>query len=253
MSFLRVVVRCSMALTFTLLSLAGVLLVNLLFRGRKRWPRIRAVYRFWGRSCLRAFNVQVRVEGPLPETPFLLVTNHQTYLDIFVLSSLVDTTFVAKSEISGWPLVGAACRAVDTVFVDRSQRRDVVRVGRRMREVMQRGRGVVLFGEGTTSQGETVLPLRPPLLAPAAQEALPVNYGVIRYSTPEGQPPPQEVVAWWGDAALVPHVLRLARLPKIYATVAFGAEPIQDGDRKSLARQLHKAMLGQFHPVTGSE
>jgi 1-acyl-sn-glycerol-3-phosphate acyltransferase len=253
MSIFVAVWRSSAALLVTLASLAGVVLGNLIPRRWGRWRWIRAVYRLWGSTLLRILKVELEVRGEPPRTPFLLVTNHLSYLDIFALSSLADCTFVAKAEIRGWPVMGWACRAVDTVFVDRERRRDVVRVGRHMMGVLEQNRGLVLFAEGTTSRGETILPFRSSLLATAAAQDLPVHFATLSYRTPPGEAPACDAVCWWGDSALAPHFLSLARLPRIYATVTFGAEPIQAGDRKSLAHNLHQAMLESFIPVTVPE
>jgi len=253
MSILAAAWRTVATLTVTLACLVAVLLGNLVPRRWGRWRWLRSVYRFWGSTLLRILQVEVEAHGRPPENPFLLVTNHLSYLDILVLTSLADCTFIAKSEIRGWPLIGWACRAVDTVFVDRERRRDVVRVRKHMVEVLEQGRGLVLFAEGTTSRGETILPLRSSLLAAAAAEELPVSFGTLGYRTPPGKAPACDAVCWWGDAALAPHFLSLVQLPRIYATVTFGPEPIRDGDRKSLARTLHQAMLESFTPVTVPE
>ena len=110
----------------------------------------------------RAFLVhpQVRiVEGRPPEPPFFLVTNHLSYVDIPVIGSQVGAIFIAKSEISSWPAVGFMCRSINTIFIDRTLRRDLSRVMREIDREMEHGMGVVLFGEGTSSKGATVLPL----------------------------------------------------------------------------------------------
>lgn len=202
---------------------------------------------------MRILGVRAKIEGSPPAAPFLMVSNHQSYLDIFVLAGLADGTFVAKAEILDWPVFGRVCRSVDTVFIDRERRRDVIRAGQHIAEVLAAGRGVILFAEGTTSAGESILPLRTSLLAGAASLNIPVHHTTVSYRTPAGAPPAQETVSWVGDASLGPHLWRLAQLDAIYATVTFGENPIQDTDRKKLAQRLRNSMLARYTPERVAE
>jgi 1-acyl-sn-glycerol-3-phosphate acyltransferase len=254
MARLKAVGKALVAFVLTLFSVLAVLTARVLFRRgprQRRW--IHRVYAFWGRRLARLLHVDLKVIGTPPDPPFLLVTNHLSYLDVFLLSSVADCTFVAKAEIDGWPLMGLACRAVDTVFIDREKKRDVLRAGDQITRVLAEGRGVVLFAEGTTSCGQTILPLRSPLLAGAAEQRIPVHWAVLHYATDPESPPAGDAVCWWGEAELAPHFLTLARLPRIYATVSFGAEPIDHENRKILARRLHRAMVEAFIPIPQSE
>jgi 1-acyl-sn-glycerol-3-phosphate acyltransferase len=99
---------------------------------------------------------------------------------------------------------------------------------------IDRGEGVIVFPEGTSTSGEEVQPFRSPLLALPARLGLPVHAAALRYNPPE--------VGWWGDAALLPHLVGLFRLSRIEARIDFVAEPIVDGDRKRLAARLQDAV-----------
>ncbi|MCB1058200.1 MAG: 1-acyl-sn-glycerol-3-phosphate acyltransferase [Acidobacteria bacterium] len=254
-SRLRAVHRALLTVLITGGSVTAVLLGAALARllRRRERPWISGPYRLWGRWLTRALGTRTTVEGAPPAAPFLLVTNHLGYLDIPLLASLADCTFIAKAEIASWPVAGMLCRSVDTIFVDRESRRDVVRVGEQITRVLEEGRGVVLFAEATTSPGETVQPFKTSLLAPVARLGLPVHHATLSYRTDAGQPPARDSVCWWGETEFLPHFLGLLRLPKIYATVRFGANPIQDSDRKELAERLRGAMLETFIPVIDSE
>lgn len=247
--------RICLALSLTIASWLGVLVCRVRFppASARRWPAIRRIYRAWARGLLRVLAVKPEVRGVCPQPPFLLVSNHLSYVDIFLLAAHVDTTFIAKADIAAWPVFGAICRAVDTLFVDREARRDVLRVGAGMIQALERGRGLVLFAEGTTSEGSTILPLRTPLLAAAARWSSPVHFATISYCTHEGDRPAREAVCWWGDAGLLPHLWQLAQLRQIYATVSFGPGPVQDDDRKRLAARLRESMLASFTPVSAPE
>jgi 1-acyl-sn-glycerol-3-phosphate acyltransferase len=253
--WLRAVWRIPLLLVLTLGCLFLVLLGRGVFRiapetGR-RW--IDRVYRFWGRWMAWTLGARVTVEGDRPDPPFLMVSNHLSYIDIFVLSSVTGAVFIAKAEIDGWPLIGLACRSVNTIFVNRENRRDVVRVSEKIQAALEAGHGVVLFAEGTTSHGATVQPFRTPLLAPAATGEIAVHQATLGYHTGDGTRAAVHSVCWWGDMELVPHVRQLARIPGFYATVKFGREPIHDPDRKRLAQRLHQAVVERFVPVTGAE
>lgn len=211
------------------------------------WPRRRAAWRdrvarHWARGIGRRLGLAWRVVGRPPEPPFLLVANHLGYADIFLLLALTGGSFVAKSEIGSWPLVGHLCRMSGVLLIDRGSRRDLLRVGSAIEERLAAGGGVILFPEGTTGRGDGLLPFKASLLEVAAGSGTPVWYAAVSYRTPPEAPPAAETVVWWGDAPFLPHFLRLTRVPRVEATVAFGAEPIVDSDRKRLAARLRSAM-----------
>lgn len=210
------------------LSAAGSLLLAFAPRARGRF-RARLFRAVSGR-VLALLRAEVRVSGPVPEPPFLLVTNHLSYVDILVLASRLPARFVAKAEVRRWPLLGPICRGFGTIFIDRSDRRDIPRVLAEIEQALDRGEGVILFPEGTSSSGESILPFRSPLLALPARLGLPVHAAALRYDPP--------AVAWWGETSLAPHLLGLFRLERIEASLDFAPEPVTEGDRKKLAERL---------------
>lgn len=218
-----------------------------------RSPRRRAAWqerrrRLWGAHLVRLLNVRWRVDGVPPEPPFLLVANHLSYIDIPVLMKAAGGVFVAKADLSGWPLLGPVVAGSGTLLIDRGTKRDLLRVGELIERHLAAGGGVVVFLEGTTGAGDALLPFKPSLLEVAARSGRPVHYATLTYATPEGSPPPVESVCWWGDAEFMPHVRELVRLPWFAATVSFGAEPVTGADRKQLAARLRTAMEALFEP-----
>lgn len=214
------------------------------------WPERRQGWRVrlrrhWARVVARRLGLRWRVRGRPPERPFLMVTNHLGYTDILLLLATTGASFVAKSEIDSWPLMGHLCRVAETLMIDRGAKRDLLRVGSAIERRLAAGGAVILFAEGTTGWGDAVLPLKPSLLEPAARGDLPVWYGTIGYRLPDGRLP-GEAVVWYGGAPLLPHLSRLLRLPRVEATLTFGPEPIADGDRKQLAARLRSAMQEIF-------
>lgn len=192
----------------------------------------------WARGMCRIIGMSVDVEG-VPPALGVVVANHLGYCDVLLLGSCFPTSFIAKSELSGWPLLGTVARSGGTLFVERARLRDIPRVFEAMTARLRAGQRVVMFPEGTSTDGVSVLPFKSSLLAGAAAERHPVSFAALAYETPPGWPRAGVSVAWWGDATLVPHLWRLLQIPKFRGTVRFGAEPIVDGDRKALARRLH--------------
>ena len=191
---LRLLALSVLMLTFYLLLIVGLALLWRSSAARLRWRNF--IARSWGRSVGRLAGLTTHVEGTPPAPPFLLVSNHLGYIDIILFSSLLGCVFVAKKEIEDWPVVGRMCRAAQTIFVDRENRRDVVRVNRLIEQALTAGKGVVLFPEGTSTKGETVAPFNAALLAYAAQTGFPVAYAAVSYRTRADEAPAHLSVCW---------------------------------------------------------
>ncbi|MDP6963885.1 MAG: lysophospholipid acyltransferase family protein, partial [Planctomycetota bacterium] len=112
----------------------------------------------WARVTLLIMGVKVVVTGERPRAPYLLASNHLSYLDIFVLWSQVDGFFLGKSELAKWPAIGPLIRAAGTVFINRSQRKGVVKAIEDVTKKILIGNGVIFFPEGTSSSGGEVRP-----------------------------------------------------------------------------------------------
>ena len=212
---------------------------------RARWNA--RVQRFWSRGLVRIFGARITVVGEVPSGATLLVSNHVGYVDVMILGALTDCAFVAKAEVARWPFLGYLARSVDTVFVDRERRTDVARVTHAMQAALAHGRSVVLFAEGTSSDGTGVLPFKSALLEPAATGAATLTCCAVAYRTPEGSPPASEAIAWWRDMTFPRHFFDLMRLPGFEARVVFAPTTSHHADRKVLAealcttvRQLHR-------------
>ncbi len=215
------------------------------------WPRRREAFsswyfRRWSGALLRILGMTVEVRGAPPPPPFLMVSNHLSYVDILLFASRLGCVFVSKAEVRGWPLLGPICRTLGTIFIDREARRDIPRVIAEIERELANGRGVVIFPEGTSSSGRTVAPFKPSLLALAIRLGRSVHYAAIGYRTPPGEPPAVDSVCWWGGISFARHAWGLLQLAAIEATVRFAPEPILEGDRKILAERLRGAVLGEL-------
>jgi 1-acyl-sn-glycerol-3-phosphate acyltransferase len=222
------------------------------------WPKARSrgqglAFRIWSRSLCRLFGVRVAVEGPPPAPPFVLVSNHTSYLDILALGTELPCVFVAKAEIDGWPLFGALCRSVNTIFIDRKSKRRLPEVIARIEEKLEAHQGVVIFPEGTSGPGHAVLPFRSSLLDLPARIGRPVHWAALTYRAPEEGPPTHLAVTWWGEMPLGPHLWGLLRLPRIEARLRFGAAPVAAEDRKVLAETLWREIDAVFEPMADPE
>jgi len=255
MSQLRASMRAAALAAMTLILYAGwgagALFALPSDRASYRWRCL--VFRFWARATARLLGIRVEVRGAPPGQPFFLVSNHLSYVDIVVFASALDCVFIAKQDVSRWPVLGLMCRSMGTIFIDREKRKDVTRVNRLIEKALASGRGIVLFAEGTSTEGATVREFKPALLEQAAALRLPVHYAALSYSTPSGEVPAHLSVCWWGDMTFPGHLFALLGLPGFRATLVFGPRSIQEADRKRLAIRLREAVEEQFIPVVVME
>ncbi len=241
---LRVAVRGAL-FGGSLLVAAADYLFRVRLAGRSGSVRARAE---WSGRCarrwLRVLGVSVTQVGVPPQSG-LLVSNHVGYLDILVLGTVQPMVFVAKSETRAWPLFGALIRRAGTVFIRRDRVHDLRRVLGELPPPVERlpveeSVVVAFFPEATSTDGSTVLPFRPALLAPAVRRGWPVTPAWLGFTLEDGGGTAADEVCWWGETALAPHLLNLFSKRRIHARVVFG-EPHHPGDdRKVLAQRLRE-------------
>lgn len=214
-------------------------------------PARRAIVRLWGKGTLRILGVRLVLNGTAPQPPFLLVTNHVSHIDGYVIAALLGCLFVGKSEVASWPIFGVIARAAGVIFVNRAKRSDTLPVNERIGKALERGNGIAMFSEGTTSRGSVIQPFKPALFESAIQHRIPVHYATIHYQAPEGQPPASEWICWWDGFpySFGRHLLGVLWRPGFTATVTFGPEAISAPDRKTLANRLWQASSQQFTPI----
>ncbi|HLZ53338.1 MAG TPA: lysophospholipid acyltransferase family protein [Verrucomicrobiae bacterium] len=229
--------------------LAGAILISLLdylFHCAFQRPEARRAARAaWlhraSERTLRFFQISAQAIGPIPAHG-LLISNHLSYLDILVLSSLTPAVFVSKHDVKYWPVFGQFAILGGTVFVDRARRFQVGQVNDEITTALQQGALVILFPEGTSSNGQTVLPFKSSLLEPATNPAWPLAVSWIHYEIDDGDA--GDDVCYWGDHTFFPHMLNLLSKRDVRATVHFGQFPERSRDRKELAQQLRAEILG---------
>ncbi len=227
----RRVAKLSAALPFTALYAA-----TNLFRGGPGIRRAARNTRFCSRLLLWALEVEVKVDGPVPEfRGGLVVSNHLGYLDILAHGSILPLRFAAKSDIRCWPLLGGYLSLFRPVWVDRRNRGRSGEAAAELDRTLRNGALPIVYPEGTSSDGLSgVLPFKTTAFEPAVAGNLPVLPLVTRYSDPEA--------AWYGDAELLPHLARLLgrRRNEIHVAVLPPVFPLPGEDRKALAERCRR-------------
>lgn len=186
----------------------------------------------WCVRGLRALEVSVQYEGSLPASG-LLVSNHLSYLDILVFSSILPCVFVSKSEVRNWPVFGWLARLAGTVFIDRGRRGDTVRVNAELAEAFSERDVVVLFPEGTSSDGSRVLRFHSSLFQPAIDAGQPITAAHIAYTMRHGDPATE--ICYWGDMTLAPHFFKFLSHGGASARVHFSTSAKTFTERKAAA------------------
>ncbi len=225
-------------------------------------PRLaRQLPHWYHRRVCRLVGVRLEIEGAVArDKPVLLIANHTSWLDIPVLSAVAPVSFVAKKEVGTWPGVSALARLQRTVFVDRERRSAVGETTSEIIDRLAAGDSIVLFAEGTSSDGNRVLPFRTSLFAAAKPSAATkpadpasnadvagilsravVQTVSVTYTRLHGVPlgrADRPLVGWYGDMDLPPHAWALLKAGPLDARIVVGPPvPLDDfADRKALAR-----------------
>lgn len=204
---------------------------------------------WYHRQVCKIVGIRLNIDGGIAKDQgVLLISNHVSWLDITVLSAVAPVSFVAKQEVASWPFVSWLAKLQRSVFVDRTRRNQV---GNKANEIFSRlesGDHIVLFAEGTSSDGNCVVPFRTALFAAAkpidgnaSGETISAQTLAITYTKLHGLPlcrrgRPQ--VAWYGDMDLASHAWRLLGLGPLDAHIRIGPPVPLDAfpDRKALAR-----------------
>ncbi len=198
---------------------------------------------WWAGRLLRVLGVRLVADRP-PALPHgaLLVCNHVSWLDIYVILATQRVHFVSKSEVRGWPVVGWLAQQTGTLFLERGRRADTARINAEMHELMRQGRWVAVFPEGTTSDGRGLKPFLPSLLQPAVLLGCPIVPAALRYRTPEGDY--SDAAAYIDDISLWHSMLRIVSAPGLVAELQFASPLTPDGHRRALAGQAERAVAG---------
>ncbi|HWU62861.1 MAG TPA: lysophospholipid acyltransferase family protein [Ensifer sp.] len=255
------IVKLRIAALLTVVVIVTLVLSPIQILGlRFDWQLRRKLPGIWHRIACRMLGLKVHVNGAVAAgRPLMIASNHSSWLDILVLSAVADVVFIAKSEVRTWPIFNTLARLQATIFIEREDRR---KTGDQVNEIGARlaaGEIVVLFPEGTTSDGNRLLPVKTSLFG-AASAALPaapegvvlIQPVAIAYTRAHGLPLGRfhrALAAWPGDTELMPHLSRVLRMGSLQAevtfcdTIAFSAS----SNRKAVSRLVEDEIGDALH------
>ena len=200
---------------------------------------------------LKVMGVVTEIHGTPPKSA-LIVSNHCSYADIAIIAAQCPTTFLAKQEVSRWPVIGPTAAAVGTVFVDRDSAESRRASRQRVRDRIAQGIAITVFPEGTTTAGPGTLDFRPGTFATAVSANVPVAPVAIAYHDPRD--------TWVGDQSFVSHLLERFQAPAVKVSVSFG--PLLQSDDVELLRsdaqrwvrdeleRLHSEIKTPYHVIS---
>ena len=235
-----------LSLTLTLMPVQFVL-VNLRSRAASLLPW------YYHRTLSHLLGVRIILEGPVPTTPTLLVSNHVSWLDIPILSSVMPLSFIAKREVGGWPMFGWMAKLQRCVFVNRESRHSTGKSSVEITKRLHAGDTLVLFPEGTSNDGNTVMPFKSSYFGAAENLDVPVVPITVAYlsnynlALTKRQRPS---FAWYGGMDLLPHLWESLKAGPIEVSIQFH-EPLPHIPRKEMAKLAHatitKSLVETLH------
>jgi 1-acyl-sn-glycerol-3-phosphate acyltransferase len=187
------------------------------------------------RHAISSLGICFRIEGQ-PPAHGLLVSNHLSYLDILIYGAALPCFFVSKAEISRWPFIGAMGRANGTIFLERSSRASAERVAAIIAKRLALQVPVLLFPEGTSTDGTKLYRFHPRLFEPAVTAGAPVTAASVRYVLGDGAE--EKKLCWFGDAPFLPHLWRTLGTTGFFVELRFGKPKIYP-DRRSASDSTH--------------
>jgi 1-acyl-sn-glycerol-3-phosphate acyltransferase len=206
--------------------------------------RRRALVGWWSRRLLGIMGVATRVSGPPPgalEIGAMVAANHVSWLDIFVISGVRPTRFIAKSEIRDWPLAGWIAERAGTIYIRRDRRRDTARINELVHGALQQGDCVGLFPEGTTTGGDTLLKFHSSLFEPAVANHAHVHPCAVRYENADGSLCRQ--MAFVGELSFMQSLGLAIRQRGVVARVSFAPAVETEGRGRREVAQLAQARV----------
>jgi lyso-ornithine lipid O-acyltransferase len=250
------VLRASIILFFFLLLTLPLMPIQaLLVAARLRAARYLPY--FYHGLVRRLLGVRVHLSGvPIAPGPVLIVSNHISWLDIPVLASLTPLCFIAKREVASWPFISWLAKLQRTIFIDRTRRAAVAETRQQILQRLESRERVVLFAEGTSSDGNQVLPFKSPLFAAiepngANESGYKIQTCAIVYTHIHGLPMNRQqrpAIAWYGDMDMPSHAWGVLKGGPLDVHVRLG-EPVsiaEVGDRKSLANHAYERVRYDF-------
>jgi len=232
MSFFRIPARFVLLI---IVMLMGIVMAALFLR-KTMSPtgKTARITRFWHQQICRTFNIDVTVHGQRPETSMLLVANHISWFDITALGSVVSARYLSKYEVVGWPVIGWLAKKAGTLFIKRGTSQSAIHSMEKMADALTAGDHVVLFPEGTTTDGHTVRKFHARLFQSAIDSQKMIQPVVLRYPHEEGVHPRAPFI---NDITMYESAIGMLGEPHMKVDIYF-LEPIsvENKSRDELAR-----------------
>lgn len=204
----------------------------------------RRILKTWSRQLLGILNIGIRTEGEWSvrgEGGCLVVANHVSWLDIFVLNTIYPSRFIAKAEVRNWPLIGWLCKRSNTIFIERAMRQDAASINQRVSFLLEQGVCIGLFPEGTTTDGKQVGHFHSALIQPAIDAGAMLCPIALRYQNENGKQ--SSAATFTDDMTLFQSIWRILRSPHFDALLVFTPALATAGEnRRVLARSAQEAI-----------
>ena len=207
----------------------------------RRADKDRRAIALWQREqsqrFLDKFKIKVCCRGDFP-TQGLMVCNHLSYLDIIVIASQGPVVFVAKSDLSNWPVIGSLLKNTETILTYRNQPIKSAQTAMEIKAALNQKLPVVLFPEGTSTNGQAVKHFRSAFFQPAHDSSVEVTPSALMYTSENGNP--EEDICYWGDHTFFSHLMKFATIQGIVAHLNLGERQPCLSDRKESAAYFYK-------------
>lgn len=206
----------------------------------------------WLRNFSAIINLHIIKDGELPERRAMLVGNHISWLDIIVIGQYLPAYFIAKSDISTWPVIGYLARQGGTIFIRRGSKQHIKTTAEKMVWLLKQNSNIIAFPEGTTTNGDEVLHFHPSLFQPALLTRSAIQPVAIQY-----QGAAKERAPFVGDDAFVPHLIKMLSMDKIEVRLSF--LPVINGSGKSRhsvsleARDMISGKISEYSTANNSD
>jgi 1-acyl-sn-glycerol-3-phosphate acyltransferase len=197
----------------------------------------------WCAKMARVLGLQIHGHGESHAGPALLVANHISWLDILAINAVHPARFVSKADVRAWPLLGWLVASGGTLFIERERKRDALRVVHQIADALKQGDTIAMFPEGTTGDGQSLLPFHANLLQAAVSTGTPLQPIALRYVDADSQP--SRAVVWVGDTTLASSLWTVATAHRMQAFVTqLPALPTVGQDRRALGETVRVQIAG---------
>ncbi len=214
----------------------------------------RRILKSWSTELLHIFNVRIDIADADPLHSLrhgLIVTNHISWLDVFVLNAVIPMRFVAKSEVRRWPVIGWLCARAQTLFIERGKARSAARINVQLVTLLQQGDCLAIFPEGTTTDGTSVAHFHSSLLQPAIDAGSPVHPIAIRYQDELGAR--SNAAAYIDELSFGASLWNILSAPVLHVhLVGTTALDTSGMDRRSLTRSAHQHISNALDAMNAS-